>query len=528
LEKVFPLGNTNLALFSANLPAGFTGWTWRDTNLPRFTQSLLTWSSCGAIAFTNRDQFSRWLAERPAIDECYRGALQNPGGVGAEPPGGLGPPMAPQSLLLATYPLWLAQESERQGRATEAFDHLLEGWQLSARAAARRGVEQGSFGALARCWRRLALTGPPLAAGEAQRLLNALAGATNLLPALAVAYAQRAVPNRAAEPIFGLEEADWDGLGEAFKEGLSEIGREAGERAERLADRLLGKQVSDDWQPEGLGNLALPFKALLMVCQQTVAREGDFRQLQTAYFSQVLARLRQGKLREADEFDAALRASHPGSGLQSFFDRPAVWRLLGAFQSPSVALDNLIRWRCSLETCRLTLALRVYRDRRGAWPERLEDLVPELLPALPVEPCSGQPFRYRKKGDTWLIRAGVNHHAIRLPGEWDIAMLRRYGLLPKAAGLGREPTGQPPLCSSEEVKEALTVWEARQQALAQTMERRLLLRYGLAPRGVRPELTPSNTIVFVDATAPATNTLAATNSASGTTTNQSSPLPQAR
>jgi hypothetical protein len=523
---VFPLGNTNLALFSANLPAGFSGWTWRDTNAPRFTASLLEWSRCGAIAFTNRDQFSRWLAEHPAIDECYRGALQNPDGIGAKLAGGLEPQLAPQSLLLATYPLWLAQESERLGRTTEAFDHLLAGWRLWARAAACRGVEQGSFWALARSWRRLALTGPPLEAGEAQRLLNALTGATNLLPALETAYAQRAVPDGVAEPGPGPEGADWGELGEAFKEGLRRIGREAELRAERLAAGLVGKEVREDWELKGIRHLAEPFEALLLAGQQTSARDEDFRQIRTAYFSQVLARLHQGKLREADQFDAALRAAHPGSGLKEFFDRPAVWRCFDSFESPSRALDSLIRWRCGLETCRLTLALRLYRDRHGAWPERLEELVPELLPALPVEPCSGQPFRYQKKGETWLIRAGMNHYAVRLPGRMDIDLLRRYGLMPKAAGPELDVPVQRPLCSSEEVKQSLVAWEARQGVQFPGMDIRMMARYGLLPKGFR--LTTSNTLVAVPASPPATGILAATNFAGRAATNQGGPKRQAR
>jgi len=498
-----------------------------DTNLPQFRVSLLTWARCGAIAFTNRDHFGRWLAERPAIDECYRGALQNPEGIGAELANGLELQLNRQSFLLATYPLWLAQESERQGRAAEAFDHLLAAWQLSARAAARRRIEQGSFAALARCWRRLALTGPPLAAGEAQRLLDALAGTTNLLPALDTAYAQRAVPEAAYWPRRSLEEAEWDELSDAFKEGLSEIGQEAKERVERLAARLMGDEVPDNWQPEGLGHLGPPIKALLMAAQRAAARDGDLRQFQAAYFSQVLAKLRQGKLREADEFDAALRASHPGSGLKNFFDRPAVWRLLDWFQSPSVALDNLTRWRCSLETCRLTLALRLYRDRHGAWPERLDELVPELLPALPMEPCSGQPFRYQKKGDTWRIAAGANHRVYEVPGRMDVRMMRRYGLSPRTVGTEPDAAGWPLLCSSGEVKEALAAWEDRQRAQPRTVDVRMLMRYGLVPKGFR-HLTPSNSIVAVPATPPATNTLAATNSATRAATNQSRPLPQAR
>ncbi len=45
---------------------------------------------------------------------------------------------------------------------------------------------------------------------------------------------------------------------------------------------------------------------------------------------------------------------------------------------------------------RLWIALERWRLRHGSYPEHLGELVPEMLPALPVDPYSGAPFCYRR------------------------------------------------------------------------------------------------------------------------------------
>lgn len=45
---------------------------------------------------------------------------------------------------------------------------------------------------------------------------------------------------------------------------------------------------------------------------------------------------------------------------------------------------------------RLMLAVEIYRAEHGGPPERLEDLVPGVLPALPSDPISGAGFGYKR------------------------------------------------------------------------------------------------------------------------------------
>jgi hypothetical protein len=44
------------------------------------------------------------------------------------------------------------------------------------------------------------------------------------------------------------------------------------------------------------------------------------------------------------------------------------------------------------------LALEIYRQSTGDYPTRFDDLVPELLPTLPIDPFDGQPLRYERAG----------------------------------------------------------------------------------------------------------------------------------
>lgn len=53
------------------------------------------------------------------------------------------------------------------------------------------------------------------------------------------------------------------------------------------------------------------------------------------------------------------------------------------------------------------LALRVYRDRNGRYPERLEELVPDYLPRLPMQHRDAKPLEYRRTARGYEIRGAV-------------------------------------------------------------------------------------------------------------------------
>lgn len=52
---------------------------------------------------------------------------------------------------------------------------------------------------------------------------------------------------------------------------------------------------------------------------------------------------------------------------------------------------------------RVLLAAERFRQQQGRWPEKLSELVPEFLDKVPLDPYDGQPLRWTRKDDGWVI-----------------------------------------------------------------------------------------------------------------------------
>ncbi len=64
-------------------------------------------------------------------------------------------------------------------------------------------------------------------------------------------------------------------------------------------------------------------------------------------------------------------------------------------QGRADAGESAARRRCRLEAAVLKLALRLYQAEKGRPADRLDQLVPAYLPAVPADPFDGAAFRYR-------------------------------------------------------------------------------------------------------------------------------------
>jgi len=78
---------------------------------------------------------------------------------------------------------------------------------------------------------------------------------------------------------------------------------------------------------------------------------------------------------------------------------------LFAMSAPSLAKAPDIAWRsiCDVRATRVMLALERYRQGRGEYPAELDGLVPKWLPAVPRDPFSGEPFKYRREGLKYVL-----------------------------------------------------------------------------------------------------------------------------
>ena len=50
--------------------------------------------------------------------------------------------------------------------------------------------------------------------------------------------------------------------------------------------------------------------------------------------------------------------------------------------------------QCSLDAIRLQIACKLYKRKYGKYPKKLQQLVPEFIDAVPIDPFDGKPFRY--------------------------------------------------------------------------------------------------------------------------------------
>ena len=62
-----------------------------------------------------------------------------------------------------------------------------------------------------------------------------------------------------------------------------------------------------------------------------------------------------------------------------------------------------LRLRAHLDLARTALALERYRLATGRLPEQLEDLVPQYLAQVPIDPFDGQPLRYQRREPGYLL-----------------------------------------------------------------------------------------------------------------------------
>jgi hypothetical protein len=79
-------------------------------------------------------------------------------------------------------------------------------------------------------------------------------------------------------------------------------------------------------------------------------------------------------------------------------------------------------------------AIGLFQEDRGRWPETLEELCPEYLAAVPLDPYAGQPLIYRRDGDGFVLysvgsdlkddggKMGVNTDYLRQGIDFDVEM----------------------------------------------------------------------------------------------------------
>lgn len=101
-----------------------------------------------------------------------------------------------------------------------------------------------------------------------------------------------------------------------------------------------------------------------------------------------------------EDFDRRIANS---VGLRAYYSLLAL--LMPAFDGVETAY---LAAHTTVQQARTACALQLHRRAHGAFPERLEELVPSLLDAVPRDICDGAPLRYRRTAtgyELWSIAA---------------------------------------------------------------------------------------------------------------------------
>lgn len=358
-----------------------------------FFSTVDAWARSGTQPSLGGDRLVRWLRDDAEIERGFRGFLD---ATNTLAPASFPVGEVRAGYVFTTHALLRAAERERQGETAAAFAGLLEAWRFQARLTPpasfpsfydERGVEQVNQ-TLARPWRRLAVSGPALAPATVHRLLEGLAAVTNSVPGLERAYAQAvsAALSRAHEP----PATEWRRVRLAFRQAVMTMSFDV----LRLVQAVWGRVVDTRLEAvpiEGARRLGRPVGMLMATWQRAVARPDDFAQMRAAWLSRTLAALQRGE-----------PVPRPSRGwFQRWFDRPAVWNSVELLPEAEPLRTTQRQWLVDLESCRLSLALRAFREAHGRWPDRLEELVPEWLPAVPADPFGGRPFGYWRDDTGW-------------------------------------------------------------------------------------------------------------------------------
>jgi hypothetical protein len=74
---------------------------------------------------------------------------------------------------------------------------------------------------------------------------------------------------------------------------------------------------------------------------------------------------------------------------------------------PVGPVKGYVRAATTTDHVRLACSLERFRMARGAYPEKLAELVPEFIPEIPAEIVNGEPYRYRRTDDGSFVLYSV-------------------------------------------------------------------------------------------------------------------------
>ncbi len=363
-------------------------------------QTAQEWCRYGWVDQTNRVLLREWIQGQPGLTEAYLRALQATNSLARFPRIDRQVPQWHERLLRA-YAVWLALEAEQEGRIPETMDRLVEAWHLEASSASfpinyRQHMPQR----IDQVWRRLLLSTPDLPLDRLQAWQEGLAAVRRSLAPLAETYEGVAVEtlNRLIEDDFN-DPLDFNKLGGALRQAVSGMLSGGVEVLAVTFKRFLGENPGSISEGADFRELAEFAQGLVLALGHVLAwrcaRPEDGRRVIEAVHTRTLRSLRQTNLIELRQLQEGIEVR--------WWDRPAAWSMWRYPTDGFPLVSDRRQWRAPLTSCQLTLALRVFREQTGNWPNGLDDLCPNLPSEALLDPLGGAPLHYRTDGQDWDV-----------------------------------------------------------------------------------------------------------------------------
>jgi len=86
--------------------------------------------------------------------------------------------------------------------------------------------------------------------------------------------------------------------------------------------------------------------------------------------------------------------------------------LSASLRGLSAVFPKVMRVEAAKQMTVTAIALKRYQLKHGNYPADLNSLVPEFLPAVPLDPVDGQPLRYRRNADGTFLLYSVGENGV--------------------------------------------------------------------------------------------------------------------
>jgi hypothetical protein len=87
------------------------------------------------------------------------------------------------------------------------------------------------------------------------------------------------------------------------------------------------------------------------------------------------------------------------------------WRgILGS--APDISVRKMIETETARRIVIVAIGLKRFQLKRGEWPATLDQLVPEFIPSVPIDPFDGHPLNYRRNADATFLLYSVGEDGV--------------------------------------------------------------------------------------------------------------------